>query len=228
MRSYPKYDLDSTVEVAKRLHEHGGQASAVELAAILGYKGTNNGAYLNRVAATRGFGLIEGEGKGAVISVTGRALNILQPDYEATEARARLDAFTAIPLYADFLERYEGQPLPDQPGMRNALISMGIPEKNAALALSRLTSSAHQAGLFKVAPNKLIRPTLVAAAPGVTPETPILPADNGTRRHSKLIDALIEELPSGREWDEPSFEEWRDMFERALRIHYRLPRSAKE
>jgi hypothetical protein len=42
---------------------------------------------------------------------------------------------------------------------------------------------------------------------------------------SKLIDGLIEELPTDREWDEDSLMEWLDLFQRALRVHYRLPRA---
>ena len=34
---FPVYDLDSSIEVAKTLHEHGGTASTHELASYLGY-----------------------------------------------------------------------------------------------------------------------------------------------------------------------------------------------
>jgi hypothetical protein len=227
MRSYPKYDLDNSVEAARTLHTHGGQASALELAAILGYGGTNNGAYLNRVAAARAFGMIEGEGRGAAIRVSRRALDIIVPDNPASEARARLEAFTAVPLYAEFLDRYEGQPLPDGQGLRNALVSMGIPANSARLALARLRSSAQQAGLFNVSSNKMIRPTMVARSIG---EPVVSSADEAvhdavrSNRYSKLIDGMIEELPANRDWTEDGMVEWLDLFQRALRIHYHLPR----
>ena len=235
---YPKYDLESGVEVAAALDQHGGEASAMELAALLGYSGTNNGAYLNRVAAARAFGLVEGEGRGATIRETRRAVAIVRPDYEATAVRARLEAFTSIPLSASFLKRYEGQPLPDKPEMQNALISMGVPAKNAGLALARLISSADQAGLFSLAPNKMIRPTLAAQG---------TPADEGEREGddsdggsgndggdrggdgahstgSRLVDAVIAELPTEKKWTEDGLKEWTDLLERALRVHYGLPR----
>lgn len=231
MRSHPKYDLDSSIEVARSLHAHGGRASAPELAALLGYGGTNNGAYLNRVAAARAFGLIAGEGRGATISVTDRALAILQPDYPEGELQARLEAFTAVPLFAEFFERYEAKPLPDQPGLQNALVSMGITEKTVGIALARLMSSAHQAGLFKVSPNKLIRPSVTSAG-SPSANVPITPgAEAGTNvipSRSKLLDALIEELPPEREWDEQGLKEWLDMFGRALRIHYKIPRPVEK
>jgi hypothetical protein len=232
MRSYPKYDLDSSIEVARRLHQHGGQASAVEMAAILNYKSTNNGAFLNRMAAARAFGLIEGEGKGAIIRVTKRGLDLIEPDYPATETRARLDAFTGVPLYAEFLGRYEGQPLPDRKGMENALASLAVPRGSVSIALSRLLSSAQQAGLFAVSANKMIRPTLAARPTpqvieiGMATETDTAGTITVDKvQISKLIDGLIEELPTDREWDEDSLMEWLDLFQRALRVHYRLPRA---
>jgi hypothetical protein len=224
---FPMYDLDNSVQVARQIHERGagGVASADELAAFLGYKSTNNGAYLSRVAAARLFGLIEGQS--SAIKVTPRALDIIRPAHPQSAQRARLSAFSAVPLFSAFLENWEGKELPSHEHMRNALAGLGVPEKSTGSALFRLLESAEQAGLFRVAGNRtrMIRPTLgdMPAAVEAAEEQPgELTAR--TTGFPKLIEGALDALPAERQWDEDEFTEWLDFFERALRVHYRLPR----
>ncbi len=90
---YPQYDLDQSIDVARKIAERGQGAtlSLPELAAVLGYKGTNNGAFVTRKSAARLFGLIEGPA--TANEITHRAAAILHPDYPETADQARLDAF---------------------------------------------------------------------------------------------------------------------------------------
>lgn len=229
---YPSYDLDSSLEVARQIHERGTDdvASAKELAEFLGYKSIENGAFLNRVAAARLFGLVEGPS--SAIKVTPRALDILRPDYPEMADRARLAAFDAVPLFNAFLEAYEGKELPDPQGLKNALVRLGVGEKVAAPAANRLLDSAEQARLFRVAGNrtKLIRPTLSGMPPRPKPDQRIDPAGNGDDVSTqapalpKIVMAALELLPPDRTWDEAQLSDWLEFFERAVRVHYRLPR----
>src|SRR6266516_2779207 len=58
---FPVYALADCVVAAKAIYEKGGgTATTDQLAAYLGYKSANNGAFINRVAASKLFGLIEG------------------------------------------------------------------------------------------------------------------------------------------------------------------------
>jgi hypothetical protein len=229
---YPSYDLDAAIEVARQIHERGtgDVASAKELAEFLGYKSIENGAFLNRVASARLFGLVEGPSP--AIKVTARALDILAPDYPDSADRARLAAFDAVPLFNAFLEGYEGKELPDTQGLRNAVIRLGVGDKVAGFAVTKLLDSAEQARLFRVAGNrtKMIRPTLS----GLSEKS----KENGQKRDygsnqeeyggehglPRIAAAALELLPQDRDWDEAEFTEWLDFFERALRVHYRLPR----
>src|SRR4051794_39072887 len=112
---YPVYDLETSLEAARVVQERGGgSASTQELGSYLNYKSVLNGAYINRLSATRLFGFLEGPA--AALTITRRALDILQPEYPHTEARARLDAFMGVPLYRAFLDRYEGLALPSEAG----------------------------------------------------------------------------------------------------------------
>ena len=55
-----RYDLAAAIEVARLADSAGGTIAPDLLAPALGYSGTNNGAYLSRVAGARLFGVVSG------------------------------------------------------------------------------------------------------------------------------------------------------------------------
>ncbi len=57
-----RYDLAASLEVARLADSAGGSIAPDLLAPALGYSGTNNGAYLSRVASARLFGVVTGRG----------------------------------------------------------------------------------------------------------------------------------------------------------------------
>ncbi len=238
---HPRYDLRSSVAVAEKLFENGGgQAPIDALAHWLGYKSTENGAFLARIVAARLFGLVEGPPK--AVRATSRAQTIIRPDYESSAIRARLEAFESVPLYNAFLQMYEGRPLPPPAGMLNTLRNnFGISEKDAGTVLDRLLESADTAGLFAVTGDrsKMIRPPLGGMAQKETAETPhtgqvvsiardtaATEARSGMRSKGTLLDGMWEELPDGN-WNEDELTYWLETFERVLRVRYKLPKSPR-
>ena len=236
---YPRYDLDSSLEVARKITERGAGAtvSSHELAALLHYKSVNNGAYLTRLASARLFGLAEGQG--SAIAATQRANGILHPDYPENARRLRLEAFKAVPLFAAFLDAYQGRELPGEPGMLNTLTSrFKVPPKEAKSALARMLISADQAGLFDVAgPTRMIEPSPGAvpavsepaeSEPSVSPPPITAPLPNvSTRRLSTIIEGVLDLMPSGPPWEVDEYEQWLDFFDQACRVFYRLPRARR-
>jgi hypothetical protein len=230
---FPKYDLDSSIEVARVIHDRsaGGVASGDELASFLSYSGTKNGAYLNRMAAARLFNLIMGQGRS--ITITPLALDIIRPDHPESAVRARLDSFMQVPLYQKFFDLNAGKELAPATHLRNTLSKLGVPEKETPVALARLLDSAEQAGLFRIAGSRqrMIRPTFTDRLPSAEPTSERVPAEGVTdptaRQFPKIVEGALDALPNERQWDEDEFVEWLDFFERALRVHYRLPRTKK-
>jgi hypothetical protein len=240
---FPIYDLESSLEVARRITARGAGATLTghELAAFLGYTGTANGAYLNRMASARLFGLIEGQA--SAIGATDRAVRILHPDYPETAERARLEAFRAVPLFGAFLEAFRGRPLPDEGGIINTLTTrFSVPPRDAKMAMARLLSSAEQAGLFSTAgPGRMIEPTIregsepAPQSEGEEPEEPIKRAGTttlygsalmaGVRSFPKIIEGALDLMPSGPPWDEAEYRDWLDFFDKACRVYYRIKRS---
>ena len=90
----------------------GGTIAPDLLAPALGYSGTNNGAYLSRVASARLFGVVTG--RGPRLELTERGRQILA-GVSLIRRLARREAFLAVPLFravADAAESRAGR-LPD-------------------------------------------------------------------------------------------------------------------
>lgn len=237
---YPQYDLSQSIDVARRITDRGSGAtlSMPEMAAFLGYKGTNNGAFITRMASARLFGLIDGPA--TANAATARAVAILHPDYPETADRARLDAFRAVPLFGAFLDAFRGRPLPDDAGMVNALVTrFKVPEKDARAVLGRLLASADQAGLFKLGgQSRMIEPTFASPSPSAdaaaTDDGASRPATQtiypqsipspSASRFPKIIDGALDLMPSGPPWDEGEYQEWLSFFDQACRVYYRISR----
>lgn len=215
---FVSYNLDTSIEVARVLFDHGGTASADELAVWLGYSKAKNGSFLTRLANARLFGLVEGPS--SELKATRRALDILRPDLPSAEAKARLEAFEDVPLYKVVLDHYHGDALPNETGLKNALETRWElhPDKSA-FVLARLLESAEQAGLFKTTGDrsKMIRPTFDRATADREPaDSPakvgdgklngvVVPSQGGGRssaRSNKIIDGALDMLPDEQGWDE--------------------------
>lgn len=229
---YPRYDLATAEEAVQVVLDRGGKVSNPELAALLGYKSANNGAYMQKVAATRLFGLLDGQGQS--LTATTLARDILQPRSAEGAARARLIAFENVPLFADFLDEHEARQLPPRDGLVSEISNKyGLGLEPARLAHSRMMSSARHAGLFAMNDNMMIRPTIrevveATPIPGPGPWVPG-PASNRAEagEYPLFIIAALAEVPwnTENEWTDDDLSEWMEWFERGMRVHLKLPRS---
>lgn len=147
---FPVYDLGACVIVAKAIHEKGGgSATDDHLAAFLGYKSAANGAFVNRIAAAKLFGLIEGGPSNRTI--TQLAQKILMPIRDSDPRQGLVEAFMRVPLYAAVYEEFRGKELPPTFGFKNALRNQfGVTPKRVDRAHAALIESAEIAGFFDV------------------------------------------------------------------------------
>jgi hypothetical protein len=142
-----RYDLAASVEVARLVDAAGGTLGADLLAPALGYSGTNNGAYLARVATARLFGVVSG--RASRFELTGRGRQILEGS-EPESTAARREAFLAVPLFravAEHATRHGGA-LPEDLAPWLVDEFGEVPGKARGVA-DRLIGSAGQAGLLQ-------------------------------------------------------------------------------
>jgi hypothetical protein len=142
-----RYDLAASLEVARLADSAGGSIAPDLLAPALGYSGTNNGAYLSRVASARLFGVVTG--RGGRLELTERGRQILA-GVEPEASRSRRDAFLSVPLFravADAAES-DGGYLSDE--LADRLVDeFGEVEDKARSAADQLVASAGQAGMIR-------------------------------------------------------------------------------
>jgi len=230
-----KGDLGSAVDFARKVREGGGDLSTHEVAARLGYKSVENGAYRGRLTAVKMYGLVDGRGR---LRVTELANRIIQPERPDVRQAALIEAFENVPLFKAFLDEFHGQSLDGLDGASALMNRWGVKEAKAGLAFATLRKSAEQAGLFSTAPDKMIRPTIRLGANPPVPKqekeeqpermiqmpqvvTPPVPQDPPAI--PKLVEGALELLPSREDgWTDEGLEEFVELFRMILRNVYGL------
>lgn len=187
---FPYGDLNDAVEVARTLHGNGGAAGLPRLASDLGYKGTYNGAFREKVAASRVFGITSMERDS--LNLTDLGKRILMPEHAP---QARVDAFLSVPLYRKVYEKFKGYSLPPDQGLNNLLQDLGVTVKVAGKARQSLKRSAEQAGFF----SNGNRSQLIVPSGTSDSRTPFR-ADASQARHAVLTtDATAPSVGSGED-----------------------------
>jgi hypothetical protein len=169
--AFPGFSLAVCVVAIKDLMNHGGQATPDHLATYLGYRSTNNGAYLTKVGACRQFGVLDKTGPVFVPTALGQ--RILHPVYPQDAQAALVEAFMNCDLFRRVYEDFKGKELPPEFGMKNALRNIyAVKPERVNDCYRILMESAETAGFFTTragARTHLIMPMVQAAAPAQVP-----------------------------------------------------------
>lgn len=229
---FPYFDLEQSIKVAEAIYQKGGgQCTAEQLAAWLDYKSPSSGTYNMRYYAAKHFGLVESS-KG-VIGVTARGKAILAPVMPDDAAKAKVEAFLAIPLFAAIYEKFKRQALPQEMGLRNLLQhTYKIVPERITQAMRVLKNSAEQAGFFSISQDKsrMIEPPFPASsqapAPPVEPTERATPmygggGGDGPRGIPEAINGVLLYLPApGSAWSKQKKEAFMKAFTAAIELVY--------
>ena len=207
---FPYNNLTDAIEVARGVHALGDRCSHDQLAPQLNYSTVDNGAYLQKLATAKHFGLISSGKDGVSLALLGH--RIVDP---AQEVGARAEAFLNVPLYKALYDKYKGYPLPPTNiGLEAVLVELGVAPKQKDKARQALQRSADQAGYFSQGRERLVAPALPGQ--GASPPFNALPGGGGGndggndgRKLPTLIKGLIESLPSeGGSWKQEERDQW--------------------
>ncbi|MGH9958193.1 MAG: hypothetical protein ACREBC_13850 [Pyrinomonadaceae bacterium] len=232
---FPYFDLDQSIKVAQVIHEQGGgRCKSEQLAPWLGYTSTNSGTYMMRIYSAKYFGLATPTKD--VVSLSERAMAIIAPVMPDEALRARVEAFLDIPLFAQVYERFKGQPLPPQVGLKNLFEgTFHIPPDRVSQALRVFYNSAEQAGFFKLSgdQSRLITPVITRQQdkkeiPVTKEESPPAPerprtgggSDGPPGVHSAIIGLLRELPPPGTPWNAQQKQRFLDAFKATIDFIY--------
>lgn len=244
--SYPYYDLDTAIEVARTLHDRaGGRATLAQFAKYMDHKDEFSGAFRSKLWGAKLFGLvqIEGSTSGSLVSVTRLGEELASSRIGIQRDRRLAQAFLSVPLFAEIYRRYQNTTLPStRDGMKQSLqTTFGVPAAGVSIALKTFVASSDQAGFRRQDPNRLIHPVPVglveepSPSPSPSPqipedvgsasagETEVIPTARVERTGSvhPAIAGFLLALPSGdRKWSDGERQRWVDAFVSMVKALY--------
>lgn len=227
--SFPYADLAQVEELASRVARSLGECSPAQLAAWLGHSTLNSGAYRNKVAAARLFGVLDPARNRIRLSPLGSRLADPQGRREA-----RVEAFLTVPLYRALYDHHLGRRLPALLGLELEMVRRGISPSQVKSARRLLMRSAGQAGFLEAGSHQLVlpagcrEPEVSAASTHEGRHRPPPAADSLPPRYPRMVEAVLEQAPWDGEWSREEFEEWADLLVRAARMHFRPGGAARE
>lgn len=237
--AFPYYDLKQSERLSNQVWSNAGECKPEQLAAWLGHRTLNSGAFRNRVSSAALFGLVVSSRNRITLTELGR--RICDP---GDVRRARVEAFLTVPLYRRVFEDHKGRRLPPSMMLQQQMVQLGVTSSQVQAARQVFMRSAEQAGFLEVSDDRLVEPRQpdFGTPPGEQAEKPSHstgrdgggppPSGSGgrpaSRRYPALIEAVLEQAPWEGEWTEAEFEDWTDLLTRAARMHFRFGRDSTE
>jgi len=141
---YPRYDLEKSIELLKKLKELGKNTSTKSLATAMDIP-FRSSAFLGRISSARQFGLIETEQ--GLIRASEIGMKFLYPTNETTVSNSLMLAFQKPDLYQGLIRAFEGTYLPNEGLLENRLVhDFGIEANAKRIAAKNFIGSARTAG----------------------------------------------------------------------------------
>jgi hypothetical protein len=213
--------MEEAVTIAKGVHACGGTCQIDQLAAHLNLT-PNTGPFRVKLGTAKMFGLVTYSM--GTIALTPLGSRICDPQQEQS---AKAESFLLIPLYQKVYEQFKGTTLPPSAGLEQAMVNLGVSQKQKDTARQIFQRSAQYAGFFWSGPGRLVRPTVKGASssPALTEQTteneePFERAerperkkgnggDDGSGEYHPFIAGLLKTLPAAdSDWPMDARRKW--------------------
>jgi hypothetical protein len=126
----------------------------LDLAAALDMSPTSGG-FRELCGAALGYGLTDGGPNAALISLTALGRRIVAPLEDGDDQIALREAALVPGVEREFLERYDGSPIPSEKVARNVLESLGVPSDATQRVYDLIVENARSVGLLKPIKDKV-------------------------------------------------------------------------
>ena len=174
----PRVSLEQAVRVPRAIADNyaAGPVRPLDVAAALDMT-PSAGTFRILCGAAIGYGLTEGGPNAAEISITELGRRIVTPLVEGDDDAAKREAALVPTVEKQFLEKYNGSPLPVEKIALNVLVSLGVPQSSASRLYGVIKENAEYVAFFKVIKDKTyvdLDPTdTMPARPSSTEDEPI-------------------------------------------------------
>lgn len=151
----PRYLLREASRVPEALAENFAKSPTrpIELAVALGLSPTSGG-FRTICGAALGYGLTTGGPNSQEIGLTELGKRVVGPLSEGDDDAAKREAVLTPRVERQFLERYDGHPLPADNIAHNVLESMGVPRSATARVYEIIRENAEDVGFVKLIRDK--------------------------------------------------------------------------
>jgi CAP12/Pycsar effector protein, TIR domain len=180
----PAFTLADTMRIPEALRDDWAKKSAtpLDLAASLGVTPMSSQFRMLSGAAVA-YGLTEGAAQSSTITLTDLGRRCVAPTSEGDDLAAMREAVLKPRVIREFLEKYDGNAVPQKPIALNVIETLNVPAEVCERAYEMILNNAEPLGLFlDIKGKKFVkldaRPT-PASIPDTDGDTPLGAAGNG-------------------------------------------------
>jgi len=144
----PRHSLEEALRIPRALNDEYGRSPTrpLEVAAALGIQ-PNSSQFRTLAGAALAYGFTTGGPNADVIGLTELGMRIVAPTEEGDDLTAQREALLGPRVVREFLQKYDGAPVPSDNIARNVLEGMGVPRSATERTLDLIVSSADSLGL---------------------------------------------------------------------------------
>lgn len=145
----PAYSLEHAMRVPIAVFENyaGGPSKPIDVAAAMDLSPTSS-QFRMLTGSAIAYGLTEGGAQSQEIALTELANKILQPLEEGIDLDAKRESLLKPRIIGEFVNKYDGSPIPKDQIAQNVLTSMGVPNERASDVLALILEGAEGLGLI--------------------------------------------------------------------------------
>ena len=146
----PSYPLEKALRIPFSIAENYGYKpwSPLQVAKALEIAPTSSGFRMLTGAAIA-YGLTTGGYNSDTVSITPLGLGIVRPTLEGDDLAAKREALLKPRVIREFLQKYNGAPIPKEIIAQNVLLDMGVPHDRAGDVLSLILDGAQAVGFLQ-------------------------------------------------------------------------------
>ncbi len=146
----PSCSLEKALKVPAAIGENYGYkpTTPLQLAKALENQPTS-GAFRMLTGAAIAYGLTSGGYNAETISITPLGMRIVRPTAEGDDLIAKRESLLRPRVIREFLQKYDGAPIPKEGIAQNVLLEMGVPQERTAEVLKLILEGAHAVGFVQ-------------------------------------------------------------------------------
>jgi predicted nucleotide-binding protein len=146
----PGVSLERALRIPRAIGDNYGYkpSSPLQVAKALDVQ-PSTGPFRTLTGAAIAYGLTSGGYNADVISITPLGLRIVRPTTEGDDQAAKREALLRPRVIREFLQKYDGAPIPKDNIAHNVLVEFGVPSERTADVLAMILEGAQAVGFLQ-------------------------------------------------------------------------------